>query len=64
MPSWQITTSPLLQLQSSKVWAAKENVESLDNCITRLRLSVHDMSKVDAAALKAHRAIGWYSSTA
>ena len=35
-----------------------ENIVSLDNCITRLRLSVHDMSKVDAAALKAHRAIG------
>lgn len=26
-----------------------ENIVSLDNCITRLRLSVHDMSKVDAA---------------
>ncbi|MDF7680843.1 maltose/glucose-specific PTS transporter subunit IIBC [Enterobacteriaceae bacterium ESL0689] len=35
-----------------------ENIISLDNCITRLRLSVHDMSKVDSAALKAHRAIG------
>lgn len=35
-----------------------DNIVSLDNCITRLRLSVHDMSKVDAAALKAHRAIG------
>ncbi len=34
-----------------------ENIVSLDNCITRLRLSVHDMI-VDAAALKAHRAIG------
>lgn len=35
-----------------------ENIVSLDNCITRLRLSVHDMSKVDSASLKAHRAIG------
>ena len=35
-----------------------ENITSLDNCITRLRLSVSDMSKVDAAALKANRAIG------
>ncbi|UMX65256.1 glucose PTS transporter subunit EIIB [Klebsiella pneumoniae] len=35
-----------------------ENIVSLDNRITRLCLSVHDMSKVDAAALKAHRAIG------
>ncbi|WP_114195416.1 maltose/glucose-specific PTS transporter subunit IIBC [Edaphovirga cremea] len=35
-----------------------ENIISLDNCITRLRLSVRDMSLVDDAALKAHRAIG------
>ena len=34
-----------------------ENIVSLDNCITRLRLSVNDMSKVDSAALKANRAI-------
>ena len=30
----------------------------MDNCITRLRLSVADMSKVDTNALKANRAIG------
>ncbi|WP_165454927.1 glucose PTS transporter subunit EIIB, partial [Klebsiella quasipneumoniae] len=35
-----------------------DNIVSLDNCITRLRLSVHDISKVDSAALKANRAIG------
>ena len=35
-----------------------ENIVSLDNCITRLRLSVNDMSKVDSTALKANRAIG------
>ena len=35
-----------------------ENIVSLDNCITRLRLSVHDMNKVDEAVLKANRAIG------
>ena len=35
-----------------------DNITSLDNCITRLRLSVADMSKVDPAALKANRAIG------
>jgi len=35
-----------------------ENIVSLDNCITRLRLSVDNMSKVDDAALKANRAIG------
>ena len=40
-----------------------DNITSLDNCITRLRLSVADMSKVDTNALKANRAIqrltGW-----
>ncbi len=35
-----------------------DNIVTLDNCITRLRLSVNDMSKVDTAALKANRAIG------
>ena len=36
----------------------KENILSLFHCITRLRLSVADMSKVDTNALKANRAIG------
>jgi len=35
-----------------------ENIASLDNCLTRLRLTVVDMSKVDDAALKANGAIG------
>ena len=35
-----------------------DNITSLDNCITRLRLSVKDMSRVDTNALKANRAIG------
>ncbi|ECF2273021.1 PTS sugar transporter subunit IIBC, partial [Salmonella enterica subsp. enterica serovar Durham] len=35
-----------------------ENIVSLDNCITRLRLSVKDMSLVDVQALKDNRAIG------
>ena len=35
-----------------------DNIISLDNCITRLRMSVHDMSLVDDATLKANRAIG------
>lgn len=35
-----------------------DNITSLDNCITRLRLSVKDMSQVDSEALKALRAIG------
>jgi len=34
------------------------NIITLDNCITRLRLSVHDMTLVDDATLKANRAIG------
>ncbi|WP_435953487.1 maltose/glucose-specific PTS transporter subunit IIBC [Dryocola sp. BD626] len=35
-----------------------ENIVSLDNCLTRLRMSVKDMSLVDSAALKNLRAIG------
>lgn len=35
-----------------------ENITSLDNCLTRLRLTVSDMSTVDDAALKANRVIG------
>ncbi|MRS16030.1 PTS maltose transporter subunit IICB [Enterobacteriaceae bacterium RIT691] len=35
-----------------------ENITNLDNCLTRLRLSVDDMSKVNVEALKANRAIG------
>ena len=35
-----------------------DNITSLDNCLTRLRLSVKDMSLVDDAALKANRVIG------
>lgn len=38
--------------------SAAGNIITLDNCITRLRLSVNDMSRVDDAALKANRAIG------
>lgn len=35
-----------------------ENIDSLDNCLTRLRMSVKDMSLVDSNALKNLRAIG------
>lgn len=35
-----------------------ENITSLDNCLTRLRLTVKEMSQVDDAALKANRVIG------
>lgn len=35
-----------------------ENIASLDNCLTRLRITVVDMSKVDDATLKANGAIG------
>lgn len=34
------------------------NIESLDNCITRLRLVVDDMSKIDEAKLKKNGALG------
>lgn len=35
-----------------------DNITSLDNCLTRLRLQVKDMSRVDDAVLKANRVIG------
>lgn len=35
----------------------KENIESLDNCITRLRLVVKDMSKIDQQTLKSAGAL-------
>ncbi|QCR36142.1 maltose/glucose-specific PTS transporter subunit IIBC [Nissabacter sp. SGAir0207] len=35
-----------------------ENILSLDNCITRLRLTVQEMARVDDAALKRLRALG------
>lgn len=36
----------------------KENIESLDNCITRLRLVMNDGTKVDDEALKKLGALG------
>lgn len=36
----------------------KENIDSLDNCITRLRLVVNDMSKVNQPVLKECGALG------
>jgi glucose PTS system EIICBA or EIICB component len=47
--------------QAAKVLAAFggfENITSVDACITRLRISVHDKSKVDKAKLKALGAAG------
>lgn len=35
-----------------------ENIISLDNCLTRLRVTVEDSSRVDDAALKANGALG------
>jgi PTS system maltose and glucose-specific IIC component len=35
-----------------------DNIVSLDNCVTRLRLVVNDMSKVDEDVLKANGALG------
>jgi PTS system maltose and glucose-specific IIC component len=36
----------------------KENIQSLDNCVTRLRLVVSDMSRIDEEVLKACGALG------
>lgn len=36
----------------------KTNVEYLDSCITRLRITVNDMAQVNEKALKAEGAVG------
>lgn len=36
----------------------KENLAAIDNCATRLRLKIHDVTLVDQKALKAHGAKG------
>ena len=36
----------------------KENIEHLDSCITRLRITVNDLAKVNEKALKTEGAIG------
>jgi PTS system maltose and glucose-specific IIC component len=36
----------------------EDNIEDLDNCVTRLRLVVNDAGKIDETALKEHGAIG------
>nr|WP_196491650.1 maltose/glucose-specific PTS transporter subunit IIBC [Photobacterium leiognathi] len=41
-----------------KALGGAANITSLDNCITRLRLSVNDMSLVNDAVLKANGALG------
>ncbi|WP_434357330.1 maltose/glucose-specific PTS transporter subunit IIBC [Parasalinivibrio latis] len=41
-----------------KALGGAQNILALDNCITRLRLSVQDMSLVDDATLKANGALG------
>ena len=51
------TTTQKLQKQ---FWldAAGENITSIDNCITRLRLEVKDTTKVNEKAIKAAGAAG------
>lgn len=41
-----------------KALGGKENIEYLDSCITRLRITVKDMAGVDEKALKMEGAIG------
>ncbi|WP_283132116.1 maltose/glucose-specific PTS transporter subunit IIBC [Enterovibrio norvegicus] len=41
-----------------KALGGKDNITSLDNCITRLRLTVDNMDLVDADKLKAYGALG------
>lgn len=50
-----VTTKSSLREEAVKIIAAlgaKENIEDVDACITRLRVSVKDMEKVDKAELK------------
>ncbi len=35
-----------------KALGGKENIKSLDNCVTRLRLTIADMGLIDEAAIK------------
>jgi PTS system glucose-specific IIC component len=44
--------------QLALAFGGKKNLKSLDACITRLRVEVHDMSKVDAEKLKGLGAAG------
>jgi len=44
--------------QLALAFGGKSNLKSLDACITRLRVEVHDMSKVDAEQLKGLGAAG------
>ncbi len=56
----QITTKASIKEEAVKVVDALggiENIEDVDACITRLRVSIKDMAKVDKAALKAIGAI-------
>lgn len=47
-----------LALQYLKALGGKENIEDLDSCITRLRLTLKDISKVDESKLKSLGASG------
>lgn len=52
----KVVTKESLMETSVKVLAAlggKENIEEVDACITRLRVSIRDVSKVDKEAIKA-----------
>lgn len=54
-------TSSQRQYNATAILAAlggKENIVSLDNCITRLRLVLNDLEKIDEPALKEHGALG------
>ncbi|MGL1902421.1 MAG: PTS glucose transporter subunit IIBC [Fibrobacterales bacterium] len=45
-------------LQLVRAFGGRSNINTLDACITRLRISVHDINKVDQARLKAMGAAG------
>ena len=45
-------------LQLVRAFGGRSNIASLDSCITRLRVKLHEVSKADAAKLKALGAAG------
>lgn len=60
METTKVTTKASIKEEAVKVVEAMggiENIEDVDACITRLRVSIKDMEKVDRAALKAIGAV-------
>ena len=57
MPTW--TDDNIIAFNIIKALGGKENLEFVEACITRLRITVKDVSKVNKDALKALGAKGF-----